>query len=170
MGKHVTDYRRELRRLADPKWNWRLGFAGIQAVLAGLGIGYIGGKVLEGGAAAVGPTGTEGVSGSAPVGPETIPSPTVPPEMTGAVKEQFVRMHQNVWTSVKTLAQQQVGVTLPDSQIMEISRQVLVDNGMYESNWLMEQVGQSARALPESMELNFTKLPAAMKSALGILR
>jgi len=68
------------------------------------------------------------------------------------------------------LAEQQAGVTLPDAQIMEISKQILIDNGMHEPEWLMEQAGRSARALPEALELNLTKLPDAMKAAMGILR
>jgi hypothetical protein len=79
-------------------------------------------------------------------------------------------MHQNAWTTIKMIAEQHAGVSLSDSQLMEITRQVLVDNGMFEPEWLMEQVGQSARALPEGQILLLENLPDAMKQTLGILR
>jgi hypothetical protein len=179
-GQHMADYTRELRRLADPHWKARLGFAGIQAVLAGLGIGYIGSKLIEGtllsgkSGAGIGQGGkiggggasssfeAPGIIGPSPTGLEQIP---LPPGVLETSKPAFIEMHKNIWTTLAQKAAEN-GLTLPDSQLIELSKQVIADNKLYEVVW--PDTGITTASTRKLMEGFILKMNPAVMKALGM--
>jgi len=134
-----------LRGNLDEKWWRRYIWGAAEAALWGAGIAYLTMPTPEKVAAIAGGKGG-----------------TVTTEVT--VKAFQQTLNQNVWHTLETMSK----VPLNNSQLMDLSKQVLDANGMFEQQWTGGAVSNllSSRALPVGMQI---QIPLAVLKAMGYL-
>ena len=153
LRKDFVGFAKIMRRNLDENWHWRYVWGAAEAALGFVGVKFLVMKIEQAALAKL--LAAEKVAGAVKGG-------------AGAVEQALTqKMHENVWTTLKEMAQNGPQHLNLDSQTLtDLSQKVLDSNGMFESEWVNGVVEglKSSRTLPEGMPI---KIPVEVLKVLG---
>lgn len=148
LRKDFVGFAKIMRRNLDENWNWRYVWGAAEATLGFIGVKYLVMKIEQAALAKL--LAAEKATGVAGSGVEQI--------VTQA-------MNENVWNTLKEMAQQN-GINLNPAELKELSQRVLDFNGMFEQEWISNasEALRSSRTLPQGFPI---QIPPDVMSFLG---
>lgn len=148
MRKDFVNFSKLMRRNLDQGWWERYIWGATEAVWGFMGMMFITAKI-------------EAVAAAKLLATEKAA------RVAGSGVEQFVTqaMNENVWSTLKEMAQQN-GINLNPSELKELSQRVLDFNGMFEQEWVnsASEALRSSRTLPQGFPI---QIPPDVMSLLG---
>ena len=149
----VVKFAGVMRKNLDENWQWRYVWGAAEAALGFIGVKYLVMKIEQAALAKL--AAAEKAAGAVKGG-------------AGAVEQALTqKMHENVWTTLKEMAQNgPQHLNLDNSTLQELSQKVLDFNSMYEQEWVNQAVEglRSSRVLPEGLPIN---IPPEVLKVLG---